>query len=190
MNKMLLIIFSLISIRCTPRCEEPIIIDHGKIAELVLRCVPYQDGRIYKFQHSAGLIIPFASKRQSNKQKSRCRRCCTSINQYEVNSTTLTPDYPIFDFGFELSNVAAPNILFTASVGQSQFYIPTPANELKNQDSVLIKDRVYYNVFKLKSNSNNFDNKEKIYADSLYYNFEQGILLITMSNGEKYTIYE
>lgn len=193
MNKMLLIIFSILSIRCTPRCEEPIIIDRGKISERVLSYVPYQNGQTYRFQHSAGLVIIFDSKRQSRNQKIMCEECCTSIYNYEVNSTTLTPDYPIFDFGVEILNADTANIHFTARVGHYQFYIPTPLNEAKNNgfvDSVLIKDKVYYNVFKLKSNSYNYDKIEKISADSLYYNFQQGILQITMSNGEKYTIYE
>jgi len=188
----LLIIILILLFGCNP-CDDSITIDNGKIPEKVLKYVPYQNGQIYKFKHSAGLIIEFTTIRQSRDEYSWCEECCKYNYKYEVNSTTLTPDYPIFDFGFEISNLDTTYYSFIARVGKYQFYIPTSANSSEYYefaDSILINDKLYFDVFKLKSNYGSYYDKDSLFADSLYYNYELGIIKIKMSNGEKYEIYE
>ena len=190
-NALVLILLALVS-SCI-RCDPPAIIDYGKIPDHVLKFVPYQNGQNYKFRHSGGLLIGFAAARQSRDEWLRCERCCDYEYKFEVNTTTLTPDYPVFSFGFELSNMDSVNFGFGAWVGHYWFQIPTndyQASFCRFADSVLIGDRFYHDVFKVKSNYGSAYDRDTIYADSMYYCYKAGILQIIMSNDERYTIYE
>ena len=192
-REFIIILFLVYLSGCTP-CAETITIDNGKLPDSVLKFVPYQNGKIYRFQHSAGLIIEFTSSRQTTKELSRCEECCKYEYVYEVNKTRLVPDYPVFDFGFEISNQDTINYFLNAQVGKYQFYIPTsnkyPNDYYKLTDSILIEKKYYYDVFLLKSNYGSYYDKDLIYADSMFYSYRFGILQIKMSNGEKYRIYE
>ena len=71
------------------------------------------------------------------------------------------------------------------------FYIPTADFQLdyfEKVDSLIIDSVTYKDVFKLNSDYGSYYDKDSIYADSLYYNYEYGILKILMSNGESYEI--
>jgi len=177
---------------CRP-CEPPLIIDNGRIPDSILNDVPYQDGHSYKFRHSGGLVIEFASTRQSREEWLRCERCCKYEYKYEVNSTTLIPDYPVFNFGLDISNPDSANFQLTARVGYYYFYIPAydyPPENVDFTDSVLLDGKIYRNVFKLKSNYGSYYDRDILFADSMYYSYERGIIQIKMSNGEKYSIDE
>ena len=56
-----------------------------------------------------------------------------------------------------------------------------------NGDSMLINNRYYKDVFVLR-NDNTY-NASILFADSLYYNKQHGLLKLFMHNGENYTIY-
>jgi hypothetical protein len=193
MKRIFLIFIGVVSFfGCIP-CDSPITIDNGVIPLEKLSFVPYQTDKVYRFQHSAGLVIDFNSIRQSHEEWSICEECCSNEYKFEVNSTTLTPDYPIFDFGFDISNSDTTYFLCTARIGKYQFYIPTDPNRtdyFQFVDSIFIVGQYYHNVFKLKSDYGSYYDTDSIYADSLYYSYEKGIIQIKMSNGEKYTIYE
>ncbi len=192
-GKFILILFLIYLSGCNP-CDEPVLIDHGSLPDTILKYVPYQDGKTYRFHHSAGLIIEFTANRQSSKEWARCEECCKYESVYEVNKTRLIPDYPIFDFGFEISNQDTINYFVTARVGKYQFYIPTntkyTTDYYKFADSILIEKKYYYDVFLLKSNYGSYYDKDSQFVDSMYYSYKLGILQIKMSNGEKYSIYE
>jgi len=177
---------------CHP-CDPPLLIDNGNIPDSILDLVPYQSGKTYSFQHSGGLVIRFSTARQSREEWLRCERCCLNETKFEVNSTTLTPDYPIFNFGFELSNPDTVHVSFTAIVGYYWFQIPVTDDQSKLcdfADSVLMDHRFYQNVYKIKSNYGSAYDRDTIFADSLYYSYQDGIIQVIMSNGEKYTIHE
>ncbi len=184
--------FVILFTACHP-CDPPATIDNGTMPDQVLNLVPYQNAQTYKFRHSAGLIIEFASARQSREEWLRCEECCSVEVKFEVNTTTLIPDYPIFTFSFDLSNMDTVNYSLVASVGYYQFFIPTNINQSRNYefyDSVMINKKFYRDVFKLKSNYGYYYDRDTIFADSMYYSYERGIIQIKMSNGEKYSIYE
>jgi len=190
-NTILIILVTFFFFGCCP--GDSVTIDNGHLPEKAFGFIPYQDGRIYKFKHSGGLIINYTTRRETREEWNHCEECCKYVYKYEVDATTLTPDYPVFDFGFEISNMDTTYFIFTARVGYYQFYIPTNHNQSEYYelfDSVLISNKFYHDVFKLKSNYGSYYDKDSIFADSLYYSYERGILQIKMTNGEKYTIYE
>jgi len=188
-NRPFLIILIILLSACWP-CAPPVLIDNGKIPDSILAYVPYQHGQTYKFRHSGGLVIKFAASRQSAEQWLRCEWCCEYEYKFEVNTTTLTPDYPVFSFGFDLSNMTAEIFSLFARVGYYSFQIPTndyQSNYCGFADSVLVGDKFYYDVFKIKSI---YYDRDTIFADSMYYSYKNGIIQIMMSNGEKYSIHE
>ena len=174
-------------------CGSRVLIDNGKIPDSILAFVPYQNGQSYQFRHSAGLVIRFSSARQSREEWSLCPEYCKYETKYEVNSTTLTPDYPVFNFECDLSNLDTVHLSLTAIVGHYWFHIPIndyQSNYCDFADSVLIGKKYYHDVFKIKSDYGFAWDRDTIFADSMYYSYRHGIIQVMMSNGEKYTIYE
>lgn len=174
---------------CPPCDTVPVTIDNGSLPVSALKFVPYQSGETYRFKHSNGLVIKFKTFRETREEREeRCTECCSYV-QYEVNSTWLTSDYPIFDFYFSISNRDTSYYNCYASIGKYGFNIPTAdfhPDYFSRVDSMMIDSFYYRDVFKLKSHYGSYNNSDSIYADSLFYNYEHGILKIIMSNGESY----
>ena len=167
-----------------------VIIDNGNLPDSVFSLIPYQNQKKYQFEHSAGKVITFRAQRALTYEESSCAECC-DVLKYQVDKTDLYPDYPISNITISLSNLDTNYIDFSLGIGRSGFAIPSNTEGLTNTelvDSVLVGDTYYYDVFKLKSFS--WSEQEGIYTDSLYYNFEYGILKLIMSNEEYYQIYQ
>ncbi len=175
------------------RCDDPILIDNGPIPDSILARVPYQDGQVYQFRHSAGKVISFAAHRASHEEYIDCERCCKYLYKYQGNTTVLVPDYPVFDLTFRISNPDSLRYDFYVWMGNSAFYppvIPGDSVSAVRYDSLLIHDRWHRDVFRIPNANDYWFNRDSIYADTLYYNFESGILKIVMSNGEYFQIHE
>jgi len=187
------LIISAIFSNCKPPCKGTIDkIDNGVISTEFLNKNPYKTGDVIKLKHSEGKIISFSIERATtNEVNPLCDDCCFAEIKYQLNTTNFTPDYPIFDMKFRISNLDSLNVYMNLFIGNEQFIIPEifPENSGQNVslDSVLISEKYYYNVFSISN-----VNKENgtIYTKILYYNYEDGILKINMSNEEYYEIYE
>lgn len=180
----------MISLIACPPCN-PIIVDNGQIPEQALSTIPYQDGDTCVFKHSNGLEINFFVTRQTTTESSYWEHCEEYTYQYQINSAKLLPDYPVFEFNLAISNLDTTNLNFYASIGKFGFMVPVSEEQYMYAaivDSVFIASDWYYDVFRLKSDYYNYNFSDSIYADSLYYNYEFGILKILMSNGEYYEI--
>lgn len=183
------ILIGLLMYSCWP-CDT-ITVENGPLPDSALNIVPYQHAETYRFKHSNGWVINFETYRETRDERTFCTECCSYEYHFEVNSTRLTPDYPIFDFHFEISNIDTTYIDCYASIGKYGFYIPTSKNQLgyyQKVDSIIIDSLTYYEVFKLKSDYGSYYGNDSIYADSLFYNYKWGVLKILMSNGEYYEI--
>ena len=192
MKKVIYLIFSFLFYGCLP-CDT-IMIENGALPDSALKYVPYINGKTYKFKHSNGLVINYKTTRETHEEWTSCAECCEYEYHYEVNSTILIPDYPIFNFQFQIDNLDTLNYNCYASIGKYGFYIPTN-NEFDNDyyeqvDSVKIDSVYYYQVFKLKSNYDNYYSRDSIYVDSIYYSYDKGIIKILLSNNENYILYE
>jgi len=175
-----------------PSCRpcEPVTIDLGDLPEEALLFVPYQNGQTVSLKHSAGQVIHYAVSRQTKEERFSWTESCVEY-VFEVNSTILTADYPIFNFRFDISNEDTLNYICTAYIGYNSFVIPTFENGydyFEKADSIVLDTTTYYDVFKLTSYDSNYDNSDSIRPDTLYYNYETGILKITMTNEEYYQI--
>lgn len=175
---------------CIP-CDPPIIVDLGPLSEEQLQLVPYKDKQTYMFRHNQGQVISFVAERGTTQEQTYSSHCSKYEYLYEMNTTYLIPDYPVFNIVLWLSNPMEEEVYFNLNVGTRSFYMPTDFSNsyFPRKDSVWIIDQFYYNVFQLKSQSDYYQS-DSIYADSIYYNFDYGILKIIMSNDENFTIYE
>ncbi|MBE0662642.1 MAG: hypothetical protein IH597_09255 [Bacteroidales bacterium] len=175
---------------CVP-CDDPIVLDNGPLPDSILAMVPYADGNVYSLQHSNGQIINFASTRFSETEVEDCHYCCDHTISYEINSTKLTPDYPVFSIDFWLSNADTIQYGFSCNVGKYFLNIPVHKHQysvfLDYADSIQIGSTYYYDVFRIKPYNHNLYN-EPIKVDSVYYNRTEGIIFIKMSNEEYYSI--
>ena len=178
----------LIKAGCHP-CH-PVITDKGSLSEETLNLIPYKTGQTIRFRHSDGQLISFDVFRETRKETAGCDECCNEI-LYEVNTTTLTPDYPVFSPQLYVSNFDTMVHSINIQTGRSNFLIPglpEDQDNLDRSDSLTINGIMYYDVFRLKVISGPVN--IMIYADSLYYNKMEGILKIIMTNGESYEIYK
>lgn len=166
---------------------ERIIIENGNLPDSALLIVPYQNGKVYKLKHSAGLVINFTANRETTDEITNCVEYCKYETHYQTNRTTLYPDYPIFNISFEINNLDTNQIFCSALIAKSAFVIPDSKNNVEKVDSVLVDTTYYKEVFKIKSQHYTYYN-DSIYVDSMYYNYESGILKLIMSNNETYTI--
>ncbi|MFO7616956.1 MAG: hypothetical protein R6V75_06865 [Bacteroidales bacterium] len=173
------------------RCDPPVVIDLGPVPDSILASVPYQNGMTYSFRHSVGQPILFGASRDSREEQTWCEwRCCEEVYKYQVVTTTLKPDYPVFDLTFVLTSQNNDHPGLYAWIGRSDFYIPLIPDErgwVTCSDSLLIGNRWYRDVLRIgRGNSGFLDGL--IYPDTLYYNFSEVIIRITMSNDEYYEI--
>lgn len=168
------------------------VIDNGPLPDSALIFVPYIDGQTYSFKHSNGLVIDFSATRKTHAEWSGCSECCEYEYHYEVNTTLLTSEYPVFDMFFRIDNMNAPYYHCSAAIGKYGFYIPTyniiGNAEYEQVDSIAVDSTWYYKVFKLKADNLMFLPHDTIFVDSLYYSYNDGVIKIIMSNGENYVL--
>ncbi len=169
---------------CSGRCDETPI-TRTTIPADAFDIIPYQDLSTLKLKHSGGYVISFEANKRIEEYSGGCEECC-SVEYYEIGMIKLVPDYPIF----ELSFVVGGDSLWRYCnfyAGLNSFNIPVASVGSSANDSVLIGENYYPNVFKIKSYQDAYQSSP-IYADSLYYNYQDGILKIIMSNQEYYEI--
>jgi len=177
---------------CGPTPCEYIVKTNQKLPVECLEMVPYKNGQVVKLQHSSGYVISFDVQRETTEYHESCRDCCED-RSYEINTTYLIPNYSIFDIQLGISPIDSVNCGFYVYVGRYQFWMTSAMENsefFQKADSIALNEKVYYDVFKLKSGYGLGYNQDSIFADSLFYNNKYGILQIKMSNGENYTIYK
>lgn len=174
-----------------PRCPEAIELNHGSLPDEAMQYIPYRTGETYHFKHSHDMVVDFYVRQGTYTQTTSCSECCDYVITYEVNATELTPNYPLFNIRIEISNIDTSFFWCKAQVGGCGFTIPTNGPDtasVEKADSVMVDSIWYYNVYQLESNWGCSQGEEVIYADSIWYNYTDGILKIIMSNKEYYEL--
>lgn len=173
------------------QCPDPIIIENPPLQDSILAKVPYTKNQIVKFRHSNGHVINFIVNLDSSKFISECERykCCDYLFKYTNYRIKLIPDYSIFSIDFSMSNIDYQSKFISVFIANSSFNFSYDFNlnyGFQIIDSVYLNNQFYYDVLKI-SNSGVYDNSPT-FPDTLYYNFEHGLLKINISNNEFYTI--
>lgn len=183
-------IIVLMILGCPPRYCDPITTVHPPIPDSILCLIPYQNKESYKLQHSAGQVIAFSCERKTEKHD-LCFDCIECL-VYEEDVALLKPDYLISNVHINLRSNQENLFQIHISFGESYFDIYLGEFGVIPQDSLIIEGVLYRNVFTLSNNNlaSYYGTRQQLFADSLYYNHEKGIIRITMSNDEYYQAYE
>ncbi len=194
-NVIYLVILQFLLVAC-PNCPEPEHIDVGEIPEEILNLVPYQDGESYNFIHSEGQVILFSTQRNTEEEYFSCENyCCETIYEYDLNTTRLTPNYTLFPIKIIIStnNFQETPTAYYLNLKIGTGYVQIPQSTENNYNgtfvaSININNIDYTNVYKLKAST--YETATGIKIDSVYYNYQKGILKILMDNEEYYEIQE
>lgn len=191
MKTLLFILFAMMP-GCWP-CE-PQTFDMGKIPGDVMDRLPYADGETMNLVHSAGHMIQFSIEQTiEDKEEISCNECCNTY-LYEEVKTVFHPDHPVFDCQIRLNSMDTIIYMMNISIGRAFYQVPVADSmwtSVDIEDSMQIGNRFYHDVFRLK-NLHDFGeantSEATIQIDSLYFNFKEGILKITMTNDEYYQL--
>ena len=184
-------------------------VDLGRIPGQYLATVPYRNGDVFRMQHESDrTVIDFTVSRHRQKETGfdymyeKYKPAPNCVYEYESDITKCTPNYPIFNVEIEFSNrymafeeEGGQNYAKSATifaVGSARLpFIGEDHSNYEMLDSLKVNGRYYHDVFKLKSELVDYYEEEgSIHADTYYYNYENGLLGVVMSNGEKYWLYE
>ena len=198
-----------------PHNNKSTYVDLGCIPEQYLVTVPYQNGDVFRMQHESDrLIIDFTVSRHRQKETGydyvpleKYKPAPNYIYEYESDITQCTPNYPIFDVEINFSNaymafeeeqgydpaydqpVAKTAQIFATGGAQIPLFGEDHSG-YEMLDSLKINGRYFRDVFKLKTEYYYNEGEEMIHAETIFYNYENGLLGILMSDGEKYWLYE
>lgn len=188
--KYLLILSAVIIFYACPDCENEVI-DWGSIPDSIKTLIPYQDGEIYSLKYSDSLMINFEVERWSEEDWAYGRGswCPTDI-RFEKEIVRLEPDYPLYDIEISLSNIDSSHYSYIINLRSQDFYIPVNPLDLdyaEKIDSMIIDSVTYKDIFVTYSSA--YINNQWAEYDTLFYNYDSGILKLSFSNGERYTIH-
>lgn len=189
--------------------KEPVYVDLGRIPEQYLATVPYRNGDVFRMQHESDrVVIDFTVSRHRQEEigfdylYEKYKPAPNYVYDYESDITKCTPDYPIFEVEISFSNQymayeeegmqswAKSASLFAVGSARIPFF-GEDCSGYEMLDSLKVCNRYYYDVFKLKSDLvSYYEEGDAVHADTYYYNYENGLLGVVMSNGEKYWLYE
>ena len=174
-----------------PVCNKPTkIVDIGPIPDSLYKLVPYQDSSVYKFVHSNGYIVSFQTSRKTEMESTFDECGCSELLKYYRNTTTMISDYPAISIQLDIIHSDSISSSIGIRIQNNYFengnFIQKVFSTIKI-DSTLVNGKYFKNIFVFK----NYDsyNNQTLFADSLYYNTDKGIIKIFMTNGESYSIY-
>lgn len=212
----LLILSGLFVLTACPH-KDPTIIKLEPFEEKYRESVPFHDGDTFVLQHETNkTLIEFKVWRYfqiDNEYEGetfyRYEPCIYYIyyENYQQDITECRTNYPLFDFKLQMNNqyriheysdsTADNSHAKTLSIcAGNNFYTWLPFKgvtfgDYVMLDSMQVNGRTYYDVFELKNQSYGYEYEganDGVLV--LYYNYENGIVGVEMSNGEKFMRYE
>ena len=212
-SPVLLILSGLFVLTACPH-KAPTIFNLEPLEEKYRESVPYQDGDTFVLQHETNkTLIEFKVWRYfqiDNEYEGETYYRygpCIYYENYQQDITECRTDYPLFDFKLQMNNeyrISASNDsiddnpyakILSISAG-NDFYTWLPfkgvtIGDYQVLDSMQVNGRTYHDVFELKNQSYGYEYEgANDGIQLLYYNYEDGIVGVEMSNGEKFMRYE
>lgn len=186
------ILFSFVIFLYACPLSEREIIDYGQLPDSLLNLVPYRDGETYNFTDPSGEVIQFQAFRELVQIKEpRCPECFFGPDiLFEQDFTMLKTESDAFNVTFTINNEDSTYINFQSNIGKNIFPIPLSREAIYDEfvlDSLYIDSIIYRDILKIPTRLSDLY-KDPINPDSMYYNFENGIIKIIMSDGGCYTI--
>lgn len=182
LHKFLIILLALLIGACCKKSKQT---GTYTLSTFEQQCIPYVENTLVKFKHSNGFEFDVkVDKRQSNFLKSEVQHCGDNYAIYESLSVLLSCSNPDLNINLEiLPKNYRP--IFTISINNYGFYINTDA--VPTIDTLVINGKEYYNIYEI--NAQVMDSTV-IRPRQVLYNKVNGIIQITMTHDEKFTINE
>ena len=162
---------------------------HGEIPDSVINLVPYENGEVVNFLNAEGKILTYYVVRESKQLTEQIvEECYVSSTTYAVDETNLASDSANFPIEFAITNRVEFEF-YAVKINNADFTIP--ATEYYYQladvvDSMTINNVVYYDVLKETPFYFESQNADSLNADTLFYNYEFGILEIDFEDGQRF----
>lgn len=209
----LLILSGLFVLTACPH-KDPTIINLEPFEEKYRESVPYNDGDTFVLQHETNkTLIEFKVWRYfqiDNEYEGETYYRydpCIYYENYQQDITECRTDYPLFDFKLQMNNeyrISASNdsiddnpyAKILSIIAGNNFYTwlsfkGVTIGDYQVLDSMQVNGRTYHDVFELKNQSYDYEYEgANDGIQLLYYNYEDGIVGVEMSNGEKFMRYE
>lgn len=209
------LLFAVLSLLMACGHKEVMVIKLEPLEEKYRESVPYQDGEIFVLQHETdktqieytvwrSLRITNEYEGESYYRFSQKPPYCW--DNYQEDITECRTNYPLFNFSFRMSNQYKMNEALDPEVDNTyakrmsisvgnDFYASLPFKgvtfgDYVMLDSLQVNGRIYYDVFQLDNQSYGEYGELNEGIQVLYYNYENGIIGVEMSNGEKFMRYE
>lgn len=179
MTKYLLIIFLILNSCCPDSVElsKFILTDSEK------ESIPYITDQTVSFIHSNGFKFDLYIINKNTEFRQTVREHCgDSFSTYEILTSELMSSIPELNINLEITPFEFDTHLWI-SVNQQDFYINI--NQAPYFDKLTINGKEFYNVYKTDVP---IIDSTIIKPKQLLYNKETGIIQISMTNNETYTI--
>ena len=184
------VLFLYMLVSCDVECElQQFAVYHGEIPDSIINLVPYENGEVVNFLNADGKILTYHVVRESKQLTEQIvEECYVSSTTYAVDETNLVSDSANCPIEFAITNRVEFDF-YAVKIKNTDFTIP--ATEYYYQlahvvDSMTINNVVYYNVLKETPFYFESQNADSLNADTLFYNYEFGILEIDFENGERF----
>lgn len=145
--------------------------------------VPYAEGDVIAFKHSNGFEFNLkTTNRATELRRTPTEHCGEDYSSYETLLTELTSSTPELFINFKVLPV---HYVPTMTIKINKYYFDIDLGSEPGYDSLTVDGKQYREVYQ--SESINSDTTI-IRPQEILYNKESGIIQISMTNNESYTI--
>jgi hypothetical protein len=185
-----LIIISILTTLIIDSCNEcnSVIINIGNIPDSVLNLIPYKKDDTVKYSNTEGNEILFLVKTEINEveiDNVNCK-CCNTI-KYNLNSTILHSEKTNFNIQFYIAYYDSYLFRNSLIIKDNEYILPTSGTMTNYDifDTIYIDSVLYTNIYKI-TPYEGFSPYDEFYPDTIYYNFENGLIKFDNDSNESY----
>ncbi len=184
MGKIWMIFASLIFLTaCCPEGKET---GRFMLTEAEKAFFPYESGQSIEFIHSGGFSFDLGvTDIRTEMMRTEMEHCGENYTSYEVKTAILQSNIPEFYIILSISPRDFYPVL--SIVINDDHYFQLNTTEEPGIDSIIFNGRLFSDVYEM---NDNWADTSLIVPEVVLFNRKSGLLQITMTNGEEYTINE
>lgn len=180
MNKYLTIIVLLLLSSC---CKEGIEVNRYILTDYEKESIPYLTNETIKFSHTNGFEFDLTvTNRQAELRKTEIHHCGDNYSTYEILTVELISNIPELYINFE---VVPKDFNPYMTILVNKYYFDLDITLEPDIDTLSINGNIFSNIYQADSH---VSDSLVIIPKQILYNREVGIIQITMTNNEKFTI--
>lgn len=174
---------------CDVDCKtQQISIFKGEIPDTILNCVPYKNGDVVKFINSEGTLLSYHVVREEKQITDQIlEECYVYTTVYQEDESNLLSDSATYPINLWITNKVDYDFYDVRIINEA-FTIPATDffyQQAEVIDSMTINNVLYYNIIIETPNYIESQNPDSLVAETLFYNYEFGILRIDFTDGDE-----